>query len=92
MQLKTPQRKKCDHGKNSCPKCSRLKMVVYLTTGEKEVWYSFIKEEQKKNMEDLGLSMLQRYMRRNGKKHYRKSLFFDNTDPTKEPFAEHEQD
>ncbi|MBT0607618.1 hypothetical protein [Aequorivita echinoideorum] len=80
---------KCQHSKNSCPKCSRVKMVVYLKNDESKVWYSFIKEDQKlAGLDAIALKMGDRVIKKYGEPNVNKMLFYNNADPSQPAFAE----
>lgn len=80
--------KNCQHKENSCPQCSRVKMVVYLKPEQKKVWYSFIKEDQQlAGMDAIAVKMGDRVTKKYGDQ-VNKMLFYDNADPSQEPFAE----
>ncbi len=82
------QKTKCTHKKNSCPHCSRVKMVVYLKGDDRKVWYSFIKEDnQLTGLDAIALKMGDRVSKKFGEQ-LNKMLFYDNADPSQKPFAE----
>lgn len=80
---------KCEHKKNSCTVCSRVKMVVYLKGDDHKVWYSFIKEDQKLvGLDAIALKMGERVQKKYGEANVNKMLFYNNADPSQPPFAE----
>ncbi|MCT8340523.1 hypothetical protein MG296_10695 [Flavobacteriaceae bacterium TK19130] len=69
---------KCIHAKNSCPECSMVKMVCYDANGNKKVWYSFIKEEEKvTDLPQLAENMFNR-LQKKGLQTISKVLFYNN--------------
>jgi uncharacterized protein YaeQ len=79
----------CPHGhKNTCTRCSMVKLVAYLEDDAKIVWYSFFKEEKKfKSITSIAVQMGTR-LEKNYKNRIKKMMFFDNTTGAKEIIAE----
>lgn len=92
MSLTTSQKRKCQHQKNSCRQCSLVKMVAYKTDNRKDVWYSFIKEENKIQSKDgIATSMLKRYLKYSNPGLLKIIQFYDNQNPQADAFAVYEQ-
>lgn len=76
----TTNAKTCEHDqKNSCPQCSKVKMVAYLRDDTRIVWYSFFRDEKKfKNSDTVSIQIGIRLEKLYGER-VKKMLFFNNT-------------
>jgi len=72
-------RNECSHGNtNNCQECSLVKMVAYLQTDDKIVWYSYFKEDKRYGrLEMISGQMGSRLQKKHGEA-IKKIMFFDN--------------
>ncbi|MUP44867.1 hypothetical protein E0K83_03795 [Gramella sp. BOM4] len=75
--MSTKQR--CPHGKSdSCPDCSKVKMVAYLMNDHKIVWYSFFKEDKRYGRVEMISGVMGSRLEKKHGKDVKKMMFFDN--------------